>query len=114
MPIPGRYEKNSMKEIISALEECQKLKKTSLVRSDRKYIFAKFGQHVMYTCARVQVSRNATGILDYNAYMDQLSDQHLSVIMKLMRHTDYCFEAVADNKVNSHLYHAKILFHSKQ
>ncbi len=41
--------------------------------------------------------------------MDQLSEQHLRVLMKLMRHAKYCFEAIADNDVISHVYHAKQL-----
>ncbi len=48
-----------MKEIFCALEECEKLKKTFLVRSDQKRIFADYGKCVMYTYAGVQVSRNA-------------------------------------------------------
>jgi hypothetical protein len=98
-----------MKEIFCALEECEKLKKTSLVRSNRKRIFADYGKCVLYTCAGVQVSMNAQGVLDYNAYMDQLSEQHLRVLMKLMHHAEYCFEAIADNDVISHVYHAKQL-----
>ncbi len=77
-----------MKEIFCALEECENLKKTSLVRSGRKRIFADYGKRVMYTCAGVQVSRNAQGVLNYIAYME-LSEQHLRVLMKLMRHAEY-------------------------
>jgi hypothetical protein len=41
--------------------------------------------------------------------MDQLSEQHFRVLIKLMRHAEYCFEAIADNDVISHVYHAKQL-----
>jgi hypothetical protein len=97
----------SMKEIVCALEECEKLKKTTLFRSNRKHIFGDYGKHVMYTCAGAQVSRNCPGFLDCNAYMNQLSEKHLRVLMKLMRHAEYCFEAIADNEVISHVFHAK-------
>jgi hypothetical protein len=43
--------------IIKALNACEKLKRTSPVRSDRKRIFGDYGTKVMYTCAGVQVSR---------------------------------------------------------
>jgi hypothetical protein len=99
----------SIKELISALEVCEKLKKTPLFRSDRKRIFSDYGKRVMYTCAGVQVSRNARGVLDNNAYMDNLSDKHLGVIMKLMRHAEYCYQTLADTEVISHVYHAKQL-----
>jgi hypothetical protein len=39
--------------------------------------------------------------------MNQLSEKHLRVLMKLMRHAEYCFEAIADNEVISHVFHAK-------
>ena len=75
------FKKVSIPELISALEECEKLKKTPLVRSDHKRIFSDYGKRVMYTSAGVQVLRNARGVLDNNAYMDNLSDKHVSVIM---------------------------------
>ncbi len=66
----------SMKEITSALEACEKLKRTPLFRSDHKRIFSDsdYGKHVMYTSAGVQVSRNCHGVLNCNAYMEELSD----------------------------------------
>ena len=81
-----------IQELICALEECEKLKKTSLVRSDRKRIFSDYGKRVMYTSAGVQVSWNAQGVLDNKAYINNLSDKHLSVLMKLMHHAEYCYE----------------------
>jgi hypothetical protein len=48
---------------IKALHACEKLKKTSLVRSDRKLIFGDYGTKVMYTCAGVQVSRSSKMVL---------------------------------------------------
>ncbi len=53
--------------------------------------------------------RNAQTVLDNNAYMDNLSDKHLSILMKLMHHAEYCYETIADNNVISHVYHAKKL-----
>ncbi len=101
----------SIQELICALEECEKLKKTPLVHSDCKRILSDYGKRVMYTSAGVQVSWNARDVLDNNAYMDNLSDKHLSVFMKLMHHAEYCYETIADNNVISHVYHAKNLFH---
>jgi hypothetical protein len=49
--------------IIKALQACEKLKRTSLVRSDRKLIFGDYGTNVMYTCAGVQVSRCSKKVL---------------------------------------------------
>ena len=97
----------SMKDIVCALEECEKLKKTAVKRSDGKRIFGDYGKPVMYTCVGVQVSRNSREVLNCNAVMEKLPECHWQVLMKLMRHAEYCFEAIADNEVISHLYHAK-------
>jgi hypothetical protein len=97
----------SMKDIVCALEECEKLKKTSVTRSDGKRIFGDYGKSVMYTCVGVQVSRNSADVLNVNAVMEKLPECHWHLLMKLMRHAEYCFEAIADNEVVSHLYHAK-------
>jgi hypothetical protein len=96
-----------MNDIVAALEECEKMKKTSLIRSDRKHIFGDYGMHLMYTSAGVQISRNSPEVLNCNAVMDNLPEQHWTVLMKLMRHAEYCFEAIVDNEVISHMYHAK-------
>jgi hypothetical protein len=101
--------KMSMKEIISALEACEKLKRTPLRRGDHKHIFSDYGKRVMYTSAGVQVSRNSRGVLDCNAYMEDLPDIHATILMKLMRHAEYCLETIVDNDVICHLYHAKKL-----
>ena len=50
----------SMNEIAIALEQCEKLKKSSLQRSKKKCVFGDYGVHVMCTSAGVQVSRNST------------------------------------------------------
>ena len=97
----------SMNDIVCALEECEKLQKTSVKRSDGKRIFGDYGKPVMYTCVGVQVSRNSREVLNCNAVMEKLPECHWHVLMKLMRHAEYCFEAIADNEVISHLYHAK-------
>jgi hypothetical protein len=46
-------------------------------------------------------------VLNINAVMEKLPECHWHVLMKLMRHAEYCFEAIADNEVISHLYPAK-------
>ena len=74
----------SMKEIFCALEECEKLKKTSVRRGDNKRIFGDYGKCVMYTCAGVQVSRNSTEVLNCNSFMEKLPECHWTVLMKLM------------------------------
>jgi hypothetical protein len=97
----------SLKEILGALEECEKLKKTSVRRSDNKRIFTDYGMSVMYTCAGVQASRNSPEVLDCNPFLEQLPQCHWTVLMKLMRHAEYCYESYADNDVISHMFHAK-------
>ena len=100
---------NGMEKIFSALEECSKMKRTSLVRSDRKRIFGDYGERVMATCAGVQVSRNSQGVLDCAPFMEMenFPQHHWRVLMRLMRCAEYCFEAIADHQVISHVYHAK-------
>jgi len=39
----------SMRDIVCALEECEKLKKTAVERSDGKHIFGDYGKPVMYS-----------------------------------------------------------------
>ncbi len=96
-----------MKDIVCALEECEKLKKTSVTRSDNKRIFRDFGMSVMYTRVGVQVSRNSPEVLNWNAFMKNLPKCHWTVLMKLMQHAKHCYEFIADNKVISHTFHAK-------
>jgi len=62
----------SMRDIVCALEECEKLKKTAVKRSDGKRIFGDYGKPVMYTCVGVQVSRNSREVLNCNAVMEKL------------------------------------------
>ncbi len=97
----------SMKDIVCALEECEKLKKISVTRSDNKRIFGDFGMSIMYTCAGVQVSRNIPEVLNWNAFMGQLPECHCTVLMNLMQHAEHCYEFIADNKAISHMFHAK-------
>ena len=58
------------------LEECEKLKKTAVKRSDGKRIFGDNGKPVMYTCVGVQVSRNSCEVLNCNAVMEKLPECH--------------------------------------
>jgi hypothetical protein len=97
----------SMKDMVCALEECEKPKKTSVTRSDSKRIFGDFGMSIMYTCAGVQVSRNSPEVLNWNAFLENLPECHCTVLMKLMRHAEHGYEFIADNEVISHMFHAK-------
>jgi hypothetical protein len=96
-----------MKKIFSALEQCSKLKKTSLVRSDRKRVFGDYGEQVMFTSAGVQVSRNSWEVLGCAPFMDKLPQHHWRVLMSLMGCAKNSFEAIANSEVISHVYHAK-------
>ncbi len=89
-----------MKGIVCALEECEKLKKTSVMRSDNKCIFGDFGMSIMYTCAGVQVSRNSPEVLNWNAFIEKLPECHWTVLMKLMQHVEHCYEFIADIEVS--------------
>jgi hypothetical protein len=40
--------KSTMKDIVAALEEYERLKKTPLIRSDRKHIFGDYGRPVCW------------------------------------------------------------------
>jgi hypothetical protein len=95
---------NGMEKIFRALEECSKMKRTLLVRSDRKCIFGDYGERVMATCAGVQVSRNSQGVLDCAPFMENFPQHHWRVLMRLMRCAEYSFEAIADHQVISHVY----------
>ncbi len=93
--------------IIKALHTCEKLKKTSLVRSDRKRIFGDYGTKVMYTCTGVQVSRHSKRVLEAAPYMETLPRLHWRVLMCSMIMAERCFEAIVDSVVLSHIHHAK-------
>ena len=95
-----------MGDIISALEECEKLKSTSLKRSDNKRVFGDYGTHVQYTSAGVQVDRNSREVLPCNAFMKKLPEWHWKIIMKLMRRAERAFESIVDHQVLSHMHHA--------
>jgi hypothetical protein len=71
------------------LEECSKMKRTSLVRSDCKRIFGDYGEQVMATCVGVQVvSRNSRKVLDCAPFMKKLPQHHWRVLMSLaINHT---------------------------
>jgi hypothetical protein len=93
--------------IIKALNAREKLKRTSLVRSDCKHIFGDYGTKVMYTCAGVQVSRRSRKVLEAAPYIEKLPRKHWRVLMHVMRRAERCFEEIADSEVLSHVYHAK-------
>ncbi len=70
--------------IIKVLNVCEKLKRTSLVRSDCKCIFGDYRTKVMYTCAGVQVSRWSCKVLEAAPYMEKLRRKHWRVLMCLI------------------------------
>ncbi len=82
-----------MKDIVAALKECERLKKTPLIRSDCKRIFRDCGRPVMYTSAGVQVSRKSLEILNCNAFLQNLPTWHWTVLMKLMQNAEDCLNA---------------------
>ncbi len=97
-----------MKDIVAALEECERLKKTPLIRSDHKHIFGDYVRPVMYTSAGVQVSRNSPEVLNNcNAFQQNFPTWHWTILMKLMRSAEDCFERLADSEVISHMQHAR-------
>jgi hypothetical protein len=86
---------------------CKDDENISLVRSDRKRIFGDYGKGLMATFAGVLVSRKSHEVLDCDLFMEKLLTYHWRVLMRLMYCAEYCFEAIADHKVISHVYHAK-------
>ncbi len=74
-----------LRKIYNALEACKKLRKISLVRSDRKRVFGDYGKPVKYTCAGVQVSPNSRDVVDFVPYMDKLATCHWEALIWIMR-----------------------------
>jgi len=99
--------KCGLRKIYNALDACEKLRKISLVRSDRKRVFSDYGTLVRYTCAGVHVSRNSRYVADFCPYMDKLDRCHWDTLMSMMRRAELCFEELADHQVISHMWHAK-------
>ncbi len=52
---------SGLKRIYNALEACEKMRKASLVRGERKHIFTDYGKRVMYT----KTSTNIVFILNF-------------------------------------------------
>jgi hypothetical protein len=102
-----------LENIMIALEACERLRRTSLVRSDRKRIFGDNGQPVWYTCAGVQVSRNSREVLDSAPFLDKLQVNHWKELMRVMRWAENCFEYIGDHDVISHIRAAKALLEFK-
>ncbi len=96
-----------LRKIYNALEACKKLRKISLVRSDRKRVFGDNGKPVQYTCASKQVSRNSRDVFDFVPYMDKLATCHWEALTWIMRRAELCFEELADHQVISHMWNAK-------
>jgi hypothetical protein len=57
----------TVKDILLALDDCEKLRRTSVTRSSGKH---------MYTCAGIQVSRNSPDVFDCNVFMGKLDQEH--------------------------------------
>jgi hypothetical protein len=98
---------SGLNKIYSSLGACERLRKTSLIRSDKKQIFGDYGVPVRYTCAGVQVARNSKEVLDNAPYMDKLSKHHLKSLLRIMRRAERSFEEIADHQVISHLKNVK-------
>ena len=99
----------SVNDIIDTLEECERLKKTSLIRGQCKRIFGDYQNPVMYTSVGVQVSRNSSEVLNCNSFLQKLPKRQWTILMKLMRKAEDCFERLADSEVISHIHHAKVV-----
>jgi len=100
----------TVNDIVDTLEECEKLKKTSLIRGQCKRIFGDYGQPIMYTSVGVQVSRNSSEVLNCNSFLQKLPKKQWTILMKLMWKAKDCFECLADSEVISHIHHAKVIF----
>ena len=99
--------KCSITKIYNALDACEKMRKVSLVRSDRKRVFGDYGKPVTYTCVGVQVSRNSRQVFDSPPCMDKLPSRHWEALTWIMRRAEICFEELADHQVVSHMRNAK-------
>jgi hypothetical protein len=102
-------EKVTINDIVATLEVCERLNKTPLIRGERKRIFGDYRQPVMYTSVGVQVSRNTSEVLTCNSFLQNLPKKQWSILMKLMRKAEDCFERLADSEVLSHIDHARVL-----
>jgi hypothetical protein len=96
-----------MTTIHNALNACETLMKSPLMKSNGRRIFGDYGKSVMYTCAGVQVSQNSCEVLDVAPWRKTRPLCHWMLLMKLMRRVECFFEAISDHQVLSHLYHAK-------
>ncbi len=72
-----------LRKIYNALEACKKLRKISLVQSDKR-VFGDYGKPVQYTCAGVQVSRNSCDVFDFVPNMDKLITCHWEALIWIM------------------------------
>jgi hypothetical protein len=75
----------TVNDIVDTLEECERLKKTSLIRGQCKRIFRDYGQPIMYTSVGVQVSRNSSDVFNCNSFLQKLPKRQWTILMKLMR-----------------------------
>jgi hypothetical protein len=96
-----------LRKIYNALEACKKLRKISLVQSDRKRVFGDYGKPVRYTCAGIQVSRNSCDVVEFVPHMDKLATCHWEALIWIMRCAELGFEELADHQVISHMWNAK-------
>ena len=96
-----------LKKIMNSLEACEKLRRTSLSRGDSKKVFSDYGTRPTYVCVGPQVSRNSNTVLTQAPFMESLSDSHWRSLVWMMRRAEYCFRAIAEPAVLSHLDLAK-------
>jgi hypothetical protein len=102
-------EKVTINDIVATLEVSERLNKTSLIRGERKRIFGDYGLPVMYTSVGVQVSMNSSDVLNCNTFQQNLPKKQWTILMKLMRKAEDCFECLADSEVLSHIDHARVV-----
>ena len=100
---------SGLKKIYLSLKACERLRKTSLVRSDKKRIFGDYGVPVRYTCAGIQVDRRSKEVLGYAPYINKLLRHHLKSLMTIMCCAECSFQVMADHQVISHLKNPKAI-----
>jgi hypothetical protein len=95
--------------IYGSLHECEKLRRVSLSRSDRKRVFTDYGKQVTYACVGPQPSRNSNTVRDNPPFMDNLPQCHWRSLVWMMKRAEIAFREFADHAVISHNSHAKKL-----
>ena len=98
-----------LSRIYEAMQECEKLRRVALSRSDRKRVFTDFGKEVTYACVGPQPSRNSKTVRNNPPFMSSLPQHHWRSLVWVMKRAERSFRAFADHSIISHLHHAKKL-----